>query len=105
MPKHQVRSCGMGFVLSFGEIDRTQVARVGGKGANLGELARIEGVAVPDGFCVTTDAFARTVADAPGVEALLDELARTAPEDQATIRALSAEIRGAIERLPIPEEV
>ncbi|MEC3954450.1 rifamycin-inactivating phosphotransferase [Nocardia sp. CDC153] len=95
----------MGFVLGFGEIDRTQVASVGGKGANLGELARIEGVAVPDGFCVTTEAFARAVAAAPGLAALLDELARTAAEDQAAIRTLSGEIRDAIERLPVPEEV
>ena len=38
-------------VLSLQEIDRTQLALVGGKGANLGELARIEGTRVPAGFC------------------------------------------------------
>ena len=48
------------YVLGFEEIDRTQVALVGGKGANLGELSRIDGLRVPPGFCVTTDAF-RTV--------------------------------------------
>ena len=32
---------------------------VGGKGANLGALSRIEGLRVPAGFCVTTDAFQR----------------------------------------------
>ena len=46
------------YVLNFGEIDQTQVALVGGKGAHLGELSRIEGIRVPAGFCVTTDAFA-----------------------------------------------
>ena len=45
------------YVLSFNEINRSQVALVGGKGAHLGELSRIEGVQVPAGFCVTTDAF------------------------------------------------
>ena len=45
------------YVLGFHEIDRTQVAVVGGKGAHLGELSRIDGVRVPAGFCVTTDAF------------------------------------------------
>ena len=30
------------YVLGFQEIDQTQVAIVGGKGANLGELSRIE---------------------------------------------------------------
>ena len=45
------------YVLGFQEIDQTQVAVVGGKGAHLGELSRIEGIRVPAGFCVTTDAF------------------------------------------------
>ena len=33
--------------LSFQEIDKTKLAMVGGKGANLGELSRIEGIQVP----------------------------------------------------------
>ncbi len=35
------------YVLDFQEIDQTQVAVVGGKGAHLGELSRIEGIRVP----------------------------------------------------------
>ena len=35
------------YVLGFQEIDQTQVAVVGGKGAHLGELSRIEGLRVP----------------------------------------------------------
>ncbi|MFI9507919.1 rifamycin-inactivating phosphotransferase [Nocardia sp. NPDC052566] len=95
----------MAYVLSFGEIDRTQVAMVGGKGANLGELSRVDGVEVPDGFCVTTEAFARTVAGGPSIEARLDELSRLEPDDQGAIGVLSAEIRCAVEELAIPEEV
>ena len=37
-------------VVGLEEIDRTQVAVVGGKGANLGELSRIDGVRVPAGL-------------------------------------------------------
>src|SRR3954447_13114360 len=44
-------------VLDFTQIDATQVAVVGGKGAHLGELSRIAGVRVPPGFCVTANAF------------------------------------------------
>jgi pyruvate,water dikinase len=51
-------------VVRFHEVDQTQVALVGGKGAHLGELSRIEGVRVPDGFCVTTHAFERIMTDA-----------------------------------------
>ena len=47
----------MGDVLDFQEIDQTQVAVVGSKGALLGELSRIEGIRVPAGFCVTTTPF------------------------------------------------
>lgn len=46
-------------VVGFEEIDASQVAVVGGKGASLGELSRIDGVRVPPGFVVTTDAFRR----------------------------------------------
>ena len=47
------------FVVGLHEIDETQAALVGGKGAHLGGLSRIEGIRVPAGFCVTTDAFRR----------------------------------------------
>ena len=49
----------MSIVVGFSEIDATQVSLVGGKGASLGELSRIDGVSVPPGFCVTTEAFRR----------------------------------------------
>lgn len=48
-------------VLAFEEIEASQVAVVGGKGANLGALAKIEGIHVPAGFCVTTTAIDRIV--------------------------------------------
>lgn len=93
----------MGFVLGFGEIDRTQVAIVGGKGANLGDLSRVDGVEVPAGFCVTTEAFARVVGAA--IEDRLAELSRLEPDDRAAIGALSAQIRQAVEGLAMPDEV
>ncbi|MGS2811271.1 rifamycin-inactivating phosphotransferase [Nocardia sp. MW-W600-9] len=95
----------MAYVLEFGEIDRTRGALVGGKGANLGELTRIDGVDVPDGFCVTTDAFARAVAGAPSIDDLLDEVSRLAADDRAAIAAVSARVRRAIEGLVIPEDI
>lgn len=47
------------FVLDLQQIDRTHVALVGGKGANLGELSRIDGIRVPPGFVVTTEGYRR----------------------------------------------
>src|SRR4051812_24464066 len=50
------------YVVGLEEVDGTQIALVGGKGAQLGELSRIAGVRVPPGFCVTTDAFRQVMA-------------------------------------------
>ena len=93
------------YVLGFQEIDRTQVAAVGGKGAHLGELSRIEGIRVPAGFCVTTDAFQRILAEAPSLDDRLDRLSRLKPDDREAIRALSAEIRRTIEGIAIPDDL
>ena len=93
------------YVLGFQEIDRTDVEVVGGKGANLGELSRLEGIHVPDGFCVSTAAFKRVLGAAPAIGGLLDRLARLKVEDRAAIRELAAAIRGIIEEIAIPEDV
>ena len=93
------------YVMGFQEIDQTQVAVVGGKGAHLGELSRIEGLRVPAGFCVTTDAFQRIMAEAPSIEDRLDRLSRLKPDERAAIRALSAEIRRTLEGIAIPDDL
>ena len=46
----------MQFIKHFSEIDETDLPHVGGKGLNLGKLTRA-GFRVPQGFCVTTDAY------------------------------------------------
>jgi phosphoenolpyruvate synthase/pyruvate phosphate dikinase len=93
------------YVLGFAEIDQAQVTVVGGKGAHLGELSRIEGLRVPAGFCVTTDAFQRILAEAPSIDDRLDRLSRLKPDDRETIRALSAEIRQTLESIAIPDDL
>jgi len=95
----------MHYVLGFEEIDRTQVALVGGKGANLGELSRVDGVLVPDGFCVTTDAYRRVTTEAPALDALFEQLTHLTPDDREQIGAVSAQVRRAIEDYVLPDEV
>src|SRR5580692_10223612 len=92
-------------VLGLQEVDERQVAVVGGKGARLGALSRIDGIRVPAGFCVTTDAFRRIMTEAPSVDDRLDQLARLNPGDREAIRTLSAEIRRTIEGLGIPGDL
>ncbi|KOX25469.1 MULTISPECIES: rifamycin-inactivating phosphotransferase [unclassified Streptomyces] len=93
------------YVWDLREIDETQVAVVGGKGAHLGALSRIDGVRVPAGFCVTTDAFRLAVEGTPSIGGLLDRLSRLEPDDREATRALAAEIRRAVEAAAVPDDV
>jgi pyruvate,water dikinase len=93
------------YVLGLEEIDKTQVALVGGKGAHLGELSRIEGIRVPAGFCVTTDAFRRIMTTVPWIDDQVDRLSRLDPDDREAIRTLSAEIRRTLEGIAIPDDL
>ena len=56
----------MSLVIDFSAIDGTMLATVGGKAANLGELTRA-GLPVPQGFCVTTDAYRAVALGEAGV--------------------------------------
>src|SRR5688572_24458561 len=94
----------LSYVLGFEEIDRTQVASVGGKGAQLGELWRLDGIRSPPGFCVTTYAFRRIMSEA-SVGDRLDRLSRLEPDDREAIGVLSAEIRRIVEGVGIPDDL
>lgn len=74
----------------------------GGKGANLGELSGIGEIEVPDGFCVTTEAYKKITGQ---LNSLLDELTPLKAEEREKIREISARIRVAIESIPIPEDI
>ncbi|UED87952.1 rifamycin-inactivating phosphotransferase [Streptomyces profundus] len=93
------------YVRDLREVDETRIALVGGKGAHLGGLSRIDGVRVPDGFCVTTDAFRRIVAQAPSIDDPLDQLSRLDPDDREAVRELSARIRRSIEGTAVPGDL
>jgi rifampicin phosphotransferase len=92
-------------VLGFHEIDRANVGVVGGKGTNLAELSRLEGVRVPEGFCISTEAFARVMRATPAVGDLLERLALLEAADRAAIGTLSAALRRVIAGVAIPEDV
>ena len=92
------------FVLWLKDLDKTKLDLVGGKGANLGELYGIEGIHVPDGFCVSTEAFQRIIRQTP-INELLDQLSLLKVEDGNKISELSGRIRGVIGQLPIPRDL
>src|SRR5690242_396502 len=93
------------YVLGFQDIDKTKLMVVGGKGANLGELSRIEGIRVPDGFCLSTEAFQSILGETPSIHELLDQLSLLKVGDREKISELSGEIRRAIEGIAIPQDI
>src|SRR5260370_628357 len=93
------------YVLGFQDIDKTKLMVVGGKGANLGELSKIEGIRVPDGFCISTEAFKRNIGESSSMNELLDQLSLLKVEDRDKIGELSGEIRRVIEGIAIPQDI
>ena len=78
---------------------------VGGKGANLGELTRIEGIHVPSGFCISTEAFKKVVGETSSIKALLDQLSLLTADKRDKIGELGREIRRVIEEIAIPQDI
>jgi len=93
------------YVLDFQDIDRTMAERAGGKGANLAELCRIEGVDVPRGFCVTTEAYKEITGNNEAFKLLQEQLTALKINDRKAIAEVSAKIRGLIEGTLIPEKI
>ena len=92
------------YVLGFQEIDQTQVALVGGKGAHLGSSRdrrhpRPAWLLCDDG-CLPADHGGSAVD-----RRRLDRLSRLSPDDREAIRTLSAEIRRTLEGVAIPDDL
>src|SRR5947209_10769722 len=93
------------YVLGFQDIDKTKLMVVGGKGANLGELSKIEGIRVPNGFCVTTEAYKEIIGNNEEFNSLLDQLALLKIDNREGIGKTSAKIRKFIEEIAIPKGI
>ncbi|MGG0188465.1 phosphoenolpyruvate synthase [Bacillus rhizoplanae] len=92
-------------VLGFQEIEKTQLLLVGGKGLNLGELSKIEGIQVPEGFCVTTVGYQKAIEQNETYHALLERLTTLKVEDRDQIGEISRKIRQIIMEVEIPSDV
>jgi pyruvate,water dikinase len=92
-------------VLDFQEIEKTQLSLVGGKGLNLGELSKIQGIQVPEGFCITTVGFQKAIEQNDAYHALMDQLKRLQVEDRDQIGEISRKIRQILLEVEIPSDV
>ncbi|MGA8941492.1 MAG: phosphoenolpyruvate synthase, partial [Thermoactinomyces sp.] len=93
------------YVVSFQEIDKTQSLLVGGKGLNLAELSKIDGIQVPEGFCVTTEAYQKALENNGTFHALLEQLAHLKIKKRDQIGEISRKIRKVIMEAEIPSDV
>jgi len=87
-------------VLDLADIAPGMLSVVGGKAANLGELARA-GLPVPPGVCLTTEAY-RQVAQTAGLAQIHDALAGVAATDVVALAALAGRARLALLTTPVP---
>jgi pyruvate,water dikinase len=96
------------YVIPFRELDLSKVPVVGGKNASLGELLRElepKGIAVPDGFAVTADAF-RQHLERGGLNDFVYSLLDTLDVTDVTKLALAGRaIRERIRSTPLPTEL
>jgi pyruvate,water dikinase len=92
-----------GRVLGLGDLNAHMLPQVGGKAANLGELLSA-GLPVPDGFCLTTGAYAEATAPL-GLGAVHGDLLATPADHLDTLAELAARARKIITAAELPPEI
>ena len=90
-------------LLNFDEIKKEDVLTAGGKGANLGEMTAA-GIAVPDGFVVTAEAY-RAFLKENDLEGIFRKELLAAGTDEAKLLETAQTLRELIGRGRLPEEV
>lgn len=89
------------YILFFKEIDRKDLALVGGKGANLGEMTKA-GFPVPGGFCITTEGYKEFIRHNK-LAVFISQVIQDAGLDN--IAAIGRTIREKVKESEIPEPV
>ncbi len=91
-------------VVDLADVSHANIAIVGGKGANLGEMIRA-GLPVPPGFVVTIGAYER-MRESSGIGAAVDALLRNVPiDDTAALQRVSAQLRELVSKVELPDEL
>jgi pyruvate,water dikinase len=91
-------------LVSFDEVDKNDLALVGGKGANLGELTQA-GIPVPPGFIVTTESYFGFLEEAglrSKIEKILEPLNTN---DSEQLIQISNMVKDAIAKASMPEHI
>lgn len=92
------------YILWFHEIDKDDVDKVGGKGANLGEMTQA-GFPVPEGFVVTSSAYKHMI-DKNNLEDKIKAMLKGLDvEDAVALNRASKQVKDLIEKSPFPKDI
>ncbi len=92
------------YIKWFNEIDKNDIAIVGGKGANLGELTQ-KGLDVPPGFCVTAGAYVHFIKEAKLNIKIKEKIENLDVEDSIELQEASSTIQELIKSEEIPKDL
>jgi len=91
-------------ILWFEELSKKDISKVGGKGANLGELMKA-GLPVPPGFCVTVDAYYNFLKKNNLPEKIKEILLDLDISDTEKLNEISKKIKNLILKSKMPQEI
>ncbi|HEX6310062.1 MAG TPA: phosphoenolpyruvate synthase [Acidimicrobiia bacterium] len=88
-------------IVWFEQLDRTHVPEAGGKGANLGELARA-GFPVPPGFVITAAAYRHAMEEGGVRDEVRDLVANADTDDPEALRDVSERLQQLVHKAGMP---
>ena len=91
-------------VVWFHEVSKEDVATVGGKGANLGEMTKAR-IPVPPGFIVTASAYYGFLRKSKITDKIRSLLKPLDANDSKQLQQIAAEVRQVILDAPMPPEL
>ncbi len=93
------------YTLPYSEITKEMADWVGGKNANLGELRNRVGLAIPEGFAITTAACGYFLESNDLLDRITMLRVNLDPEDPGAINAASQQIQDLILKAQVPQEL
>jgi pyruvate, water dikinase len=103
-----MRDASPKYVVALRDVTLADVPSVGGKNASLGEMLsalEAKGVAVPNGFALTADAFRATLGEAGITEEIYAALDRLDPRDVRELAHVAEKIRERVRAAPLPQAI
>lgn len=93
------------YVYNLNEHLTSTLSEVGGKAANLIQLANIDSINVPKGFCITTTVYKEVFKDNNELRDLLDKLSMLNINELDSIKEVASQIRNIIVSASIPKNI